>query len=260
MCYNLQMKENQFLKAALAAVKKAKPLFLKYFGNATGVSVKEGIGPSLVSDADKEIEKLLIAELHAKFPEHAIVGEESPAQAGIGGYCWYIDPIDGTANFTRGISHCVISVALFDEQGPLVAVLSAPQNNTLYQAVRGGGAFKNGKKISVSSSDSFNMLVGGMGWKVTEKGSDLFKKLLGVVRTLRVLGSDAMQLALVAEGTIDCFATTYTSLYDVGAGMLLVSEAGGKVTGWKGEPFTKNQQPIVASNGKIHDSLLRVLQ
>lgn len=253
------MKENQFLEAALAAVKKAEPLFLKYFGNAEEVSVKEGIVPSLVSDTDKEIEKLLMAELHAKFPEHAIVGEESPARAGTGGYCWYIDPIDGTTNFTRGIPHCLISMALFDEQGPLVAVLSAPQNNTLYHAVRGGGAFKNGKKISVSGSSSFNMLIGGFGWKGTEKGADLFKKLLTVVRTLRVFGSDATQLALVAEGRLDCFATTYTSLYDVGAGMLLVSEAGGKVTDWKGQPFSKNEQPLVASNGKIHDSLLGVL-
>ncbi|MDO8482307.1 MAG: inositol monophosphatase [bacterium] len=253
------MNENQFLEAALAAVKKAEPIFLKYFGNAEGVSVKEGIVPSLVSDADKEIEKLLMAELHEKFPEHAIVGEESPAQAGTGGYCWYIDPIDGTTNFTRGISHAAISVALFDEQGPLVAVLSAPQNNTLYHAVRGGGAFKNGEKLAVSNSDSFNMLVGGMGWKGAEKGADLFKKLLTVTRTLRVFGSDATALALVAEGSLDCFATTYTSLYDVGAGMLLVSEAGGKVTGWNGEPFTKSEQPLVASNGKIHDSLLKIL-
>lgn len=254
------MKGNEFLEAALEAVKKAEPLFLKYFGNAVGVSVKEGIGPSLVSDADKEIEKLLIADIGAKFPEHAIVGEESPARAGKGGYCWYIDPIDGTTNFTRGISHCLISVALFDEQGPLVAVLSAPQNNILYHAVRGGGAFKNAKNIAVSSSASFNMLVGGMGWKGAEKGAELFKKLLTVTRTLRVFGSDATQLALVAEGRLDCFATTYTSLYDVGAGMLLVSEAGGKVTDWSGKPFTKSAQPIVVSNGKIHDKLLEVLK
>src|SRR3989338_123577 len=250
------MKENQFLEAALAAVKKAEPLFLKCFGNAVGVSVKEGVGPSLVSDTDKEIEGLLTSEISAQFPDHAIIGEELPTRSGKNSYCWYIDPIDGTTNFTRGISHCVISVALFDEQGPLVAVLSVPQDNTLSRAIRGGGAFKDGRKLTVSSSASFNMLVGGMGWKGSEKGADLFKKLLTVTRTLRVLGSDAIQLALVAEGSLDCFATTYTSLYDVGAGMLLVSEAGGKVTDWKGEPFTKSEQPIVASNGKIHGSLL----
>ncbi len=251
------MKENQFLEAALAAVKKAEPIFLRYFGSGMGVSVKEGIVPSLVSETDKAIEKLLVDELHEKFPEHAIVGEEGEPRNGNSPFTWYIDPIDGTTNFTRGISHAVISVALFDTSGPLVAVLSAPQNKTLYHAVRGGGTFKNGKKISVSSSVEFNMLMGGFGWKGAEKGADLFKKLLTVVRTVRVFGSDATALALVAEGALDCFATTYTSLYDVGAGMLLVSEAGGKVTDWSGQPFTKNEQPLVASNGKIHDSLLK---
>ena len=253
------MKEKQFLEVALEAVKKVEPLFLKNFGNTTGVSVKEGVVPSLVSDADTKIEKLLTDEILAHFPDHAVVGEELPAHAGRTGYCWYVDPIDGTTNFTRGIPLCAISVALFDTEGPVVAVLSVPQSDTLYHAIRGGGAFKNGKKISVSGSSSFNMLMGGMGWKGAERGAELLKKLLVITRTLRVFGSDALQLAMVSEGRLDCFVTTHTSLYDVGAGILLVSEAGGVTTDWSGKPFTKSEQPLVASNGKIHNSLLKAL-
>lgn len=253
------MQENQFLEVALRAVKKAEPIFLKYFGDARGVSIKEGIRPSLVSDADKEIEQIISAEIKTRFPTHAIVGEESEPSAGDSQYTWYIDPIDGTTNFIRGFSPCVISVGLFDERGPLVGIMASPQNGILYHAVRGEGAFKNGKKISVSNSSSFNMLVGGFCWRGTDNGVELLKKLSTVTRTLRAFGSVSMQLAMVAEGMIDCCVVTQTSLYDVASGLLLVSEAGGEVTDWSGQPFTKNDQPIVASNGVFHNSLLKVL-
>jgi myo-inositol-1(or 4)-monophosphatase len=253
------MQKNQFLEAALGAVKKAEPVFLKHFGRPAGVAVKGGHFPSLVSDVDKEIEKIIFTELLEKFPLHAIVGEEHDPHTASSPYTWYIDPIDGPTNFIRGLSPCVISVALFDEQGPLVGVISAPNENILYRAVPGEGAFKNDKKMRVSDSSEFNMLVGGLGWKGADTGAELFRKMSTAVRTMRTFGSDALHLALVAEGKLDCYATNITSLYDVAAGLLLVTEAGGKATDWNGEAFTKNQQSLVVSNGVIHEVLLKII-
>src|SRR3989338_4519472 len=121
------MKENQFLEVALEAVKKAEPIFCKYFGKAPGVTLKPGKTPSLVSDADKEIETLLSKEISAHFPKHAIGGEEFPAVKKEGAkFTWYIDPIDGTTNYVHGFAHCAISVGLWDAAGPPVSVVFHP--------------------------------------------------------------------------------------------------------------------------------------
>jgi myo-inositol-1(or 4)-monophosphatase len=254
--------EEKFLKVARLAVKKGEPIFLKCFGKPEEVSVKAGASPTLVTEADGEIEKIISAEISREFPSHAIVGEEGSPKKGDSPYTWYLDPIDGTTNFSRGFSPCVISAGLFDGEGPLVAVISDPVCRNEYYAIRGGGAFKNGKPIGVSKVSSFNMLVGGFGWKGQngpKDGAELLKKILKVTRTARVLGSHAMQLAMVAEGVLDCFAANGTSIWDVAAGLLLVSEAGGKVTDWSGAPFVQSGQSIVGSNGIIHEALLKVL-
>lgn len=102
----------KFLEVALEAVKRAEPIFVRHFGKASGVLLKAGETPSLVSDADKEIETLLTKEISARFPEHAIVGEEFPAVKKKAAFTWYIDPIDGTTNYIHGLTHCVISVGV----------------------------------------------------------------------------------------------------------------------------------------------------
>jgi len=250
----------KFLDVALEAVKLAEPIFVKHFGNASGIAVKREERTSLVSDADKDVECILRKSIHEAFPAHTIVGEEAGSSGERSSFVWYLDPIDGTTNFIRGLLPTVISVGLFDVNGPLVTVISSPATGVLYHAVRGRGAFKNGKKISVSEGIAKERLIGAFGWKHAEKGPAVLKNLLKVVRTARILGCDGMQLALVAEGTLDCFVTNEAKLWDVAAGLLLVSEAGGEVGDWKGSPFQTSGQSLVASNGKIHQQLLAVFK
>src|SRR3989338_2012788 len=141
----------KFLEVALEAVRKAEPIFKKYFGKP--VSIIEKQERDWVTNIDKEIEKLLIGEIRRNFPEHEIVGEEfSASLVPKGNYAWYLDPIDGTSQYIHGIPFCCISAALVDDSGPLVGVISNPETGELFHAVRGGGAFKNGKMVSVSDA------------------------------------------------------------------------------------------------------------
>lgn len=259
LCYNPIMQEQRFLDVALAAVKKAEPVFLKYFGDANNITTKHDRFTSLVSDADGEVEDVIRKAISEQFPSHAIIGEEGAPVSGKH-YTWYIDPIDGTTNFIRGFSPCAISIALWDREGPLIGVISAPQDDTTYYAMRGKGAYKNKKKISVSTTTSFDMTVGGLAGKGTDARVDLYRKALSVSRTIRILSSDAVQLAMVAEGKLDFFATNYTHPWDVSAGVLLVLEAGGNVTDWKGKSYTTASKQLVGSNGKIHSVLLSALK
>src|SRR3989338_9937793 len=136
-----EQNQQRFLDVALEAVKKAEPIFLKSFGNASGVEEKidKGIYRSPVTDIDKEIEKSITSHLHAAFPDHSISGEELPVRTKASPYTWYIDPIDGTINYIRGLSPASISLALWEGDSPLIGVVSDPLHTTLYSAARGFG-------------------------------------------------------------------------------------------------------------------------
>ncbi len=251
----------KFLDVALEAVKKAEPIFVQYFGKASGVVLKEGTTPSLVSDADKEIEKFLTREISTRFSEHAIVGEEFPATKGTSPFTWYIDPIDGTTNYIHGLAHCAISVGLWDAAGPLISIVSDPVNRVCYTAVRGGGAFKNGEKIRVSARGALKDCLGTIGWRWNEleTGVDLLRRMAPRAYRIRVLSSSALELCLVAEGALDFYAGTNCMLWDVAAGLLVLAEAGGASSDWGGAPFAARASSLAASNGKIHEELLATL-
>lgn len=258
------MTENsqKFLEVALAAVKKAEPVFVEHFGKPSGVLLKEGQTPSLVSDADKEIETLLTKEISVRFPSHAIVGEEFPTvKKKEAEFTWYIDPIDGTTNYIHGFAHCAISVGLWDVGGPLVGVVSDPIHRACYTAVRGGGAFRNGAQIRVSSRNALTDCLGAIGWRWNEPetGADLFRRMAPRAYRLRVLSSSALELCLVAEGALDFYVGTNCEVWDVAAGVLILTEAGGAGGDWKGKPLTVRSSSLAASNGKIHKELLAAL-
>lgn len=276
----MQENHQRFLEVAFAAVRKAEPIFVKHFGKASGVSLKEGQAPSLVSDADREIEKLLTKEISRHFPGHAIVGEEFPAvkkkdKASKGRshgasasetfreaeFTWYLDPIDGTTNYIHGFAHCVISVGLWDADGPLAGVVSDPLNRAVYYAARGSGAFKNGKRISVSAREALKDCLGTVGWRSNEPetGVDLLRRMAPRAYRLRVLSSSALELCLVAEGALDFFANRRLSPWDFAAGALVLTEAGGAASDWEGKQLTAHSLPLAASNGKFHQKLLAAL-
>lgn len=252
----------KFLEVALQAAKKAGPIFCKHFGKPSGISSKQGKTPSLVSDTDREIETLLTKEISARFPEHAIVGEEFPAKKRNSPFTWYLDPIDGTTNYIHGLAHCSISVGLWDEAGPLVGVVSDPLNSACYSAVRGGGTFRNGKRIRVSSRGALKECLGAIGWRWNEPevGIDLIRRMAPRAYRFRVLSSSALEVCLVAEGALDFYIGTNCAVWDVAAGTLILTEAGGTAGDWKGKPLTAHSSTLAASNGKVHQEILEMLR
>lgn len=251
----------KFLEVALEAVKRAEPIFLKSFGNASGVEIKKDVVGSEVSGADKEIEQLLTSAISSAFPDHGIVGEEGASKSG-SLYMWYFDPIDGTTNHIRGLHHCSISVALWDAHGPLVGIVSDPVNKVCFTATRGGGAFKNGRPIHVSKTTVLAKSIGALGWNWKDGRSRnvLLDTIVKHTYRFRVFSGSALEICFVASGVLDFFVSISLHIWDMAAAILILTEAGGAVTEQKGGDVTAQSTTIVGTNGKLHGDLLSALK
>lgn len=252
----------EFLKVALGAVKKAEPIFRKSFGKASGIVEKQqGMYKSPVTDIDKEIETVISSTLVKHFPDHSIFGEEFPQQKKPSPYTWYIDPIDGTISYIRGLPFASISLGLWENETPLVAVISDPIECATYSAVRGRGAFKNEKQqLSVSSLASLAESIGSVGRMRTLADDPVLLRVARKAYRGRAYGGGALELCYIAEGKLDFLISERIKIYDVAAGTLILSEAGGKATDWEGNPFTSASLKFAASNGTIHSELLKELK
>ncbi|KKW21095.1 MAG: Inositol-1-monophosphatase (IMPase) [Parcubacteria group bacterium GW2011_GWF2_50_9] len=258
------MRDNpqKFLEVALQAVKKAEPIFRKSFGKPSGVVEKQqGIYKSPVTDADKAIETVITSVLAKEFPAHSISGEEFPAQKKQSPYTWYIDPIDGTISYIRGLPCASISLGLWKEETPMVALIVDPLGRTAYSAIRGKGAFKNGKeRLSVSSVARVSDGLGSVG-RMKILADDLaLQRVARMAYRGRAYGGGAFELCYIAEGKLDFSVSERIKVYDVAAGMLILAEAGGTATDWEGKPFVSTATQFAASNGKIHEELLETLR
>lgn len=251
----------KFLEVALEAVKLAEPIFLKSFGNASGVEVKAGEVASFVTETDKEIEQLLTEKIFSAFPNHGIVGEEGASKQGTG-YTWYLDPIDGTTNYIHGLHHCAISVALWDEKGPLVGIVCDPVNKKTYTAIRGGGAFANGRPLRVSRTAFLKDAVGSLGWKQKDASerNALCERIEKSAYRFRLLSASALDICFVASGSLDFFAGTNINIWDFAAALLILTEAGGVATEKNGSPLTPESKTFVGASRHIHAELLSVLK
>lgn len=252
----------KFLEVALAAVKKAEPIFCNNFGRVLNVAEKidQGGHRSPVTEVDREIETVITTHLASYVPDHAIFGEELPPQKRTSQYTWFIDPIDGTTNYIRGLPFASISLGLWQDDNPLVAVVSDPMNNVLYSAIRGQGAFRNStEKLSVSLTSALRDSVGETGRIKALADDPALQRVARKMYRGREYGGAALALCHIAEGRLDFWISERTKIFDDAAGMLILTGAGGKVTDWEGNQFKSNSPRIVASNGKIHQELLRTL-
>ena len=230
-------------------------------GAGTG-DVREKQRADLVTDVDEASERLIVERIRARFPGDAIVAEESAAAAVLAGRRWVIDPVDGTTNFVHGHPFVAVSIALVDDAGPAVGVVHAPFLGEVYHAVRGGGAFLDGRPMRVSPEPSLARSLLATGFPFKSGKGDLDAYLLLVAdairasRDVRRAGSAALDLAVTAAGRVGGFFEIGLAAWDVAAGMLLVTEAGGRVTGWPGDadpPLVTGR--ILATNGFIHPAL-----
>lgn len=250
-----------FLKVALEAVKQAEPVFKNYFGNPGQVHTKGDNPRNWVTDVDRKIEQLIVEKIKRRFPHHGIVGEEfSPNASVTEEYTWYIDPIDGTSLYIHGIPFCCISIGLADSMGPLVGVISNPETGELFHAVRGAGAFKNGKSLAVSKVYDPDLSFGALGWNGRKEANEIFAKLIPNIGKVRVLGSTALQLCFLAEGKFDFYVATGQHSWDIAAGILIASEAGARISDFEGNPYTLSApEKMLGTNNHLHPEFLKAV-
>lgn len=251
------MYKETLMKAARAGAHELQ----HYFNGKFTISHKDGIN-NLVTQADFASEKAILSVIKAAFPEDGIVSEESAEIESASDYKWIIDPIDGTVNFANGIPICCVSIGLEHKGEMAMGVVYNPLMNEFFFAEKGKGAFLNDQQIYVSDKAEVlrSCLVTGFPYTYINHANgplQVFGRLIGKGIPVRRLGSAAIDLCWVAAGRFDGFYEHQLHAWDSAAGFLIVEEAGGKVTNLKGEKYSPYQYGIIATNGKIHDELVR---
>ena len=253
-----------FLTTAIEAVVRAGDLQMAHFGRTFQIDKKGTI--DLVTEVDVAVERMFRVLIAERFPDHQILAEEMGGASAVpDGPCWVFDPIDGTTNYAHGLPIFCASLALEIDGVAEVAAIYDPNRKELFTAERGGGAFLNGAPLRVSSADQLvdALLVTGFPYDVHSRVDQvvgLFGAFVGQARAVRRLGSAAIDLCWVAAGRMDGFWEADLKPWDVAGGALVVAEAGGRVTGTDGAPFTSRGGHVLASNGHIHDAMLQVIR
>lgn len=219
----------------------------------------------LVTVADRDAEELIVSSIRERFPDHAILVEEGAPKAGSRDARWVVDPLDGTTNFVHGYPFFCVSIAFELDGEPELAVIHAPVLGETYRAVRGGGAFMNDKPIRVSSTSRLieSLLATGFPynrWELERNNLTEFSRLTMATQGVRRSGSAALDLAGVSSGRLDGFWEFELKPWDVAAGALLVTEAGGCVTDAGGGGSYRDGSEIIATNGMIHAELSSALR
>lgn len=251
-----------FADVAVAVALDAGAILRRRFGQPHDISFK---GPlDLVTEADKAAELLIASRLRSAFPDHDLLGEEGSRSENAGArFRWVIDPLDGTTNFAHGLPTFAVSIALEDAGLPVAGVIYDPMRNELYRAVKGGGSSLNGEPIRASRVDQLNaaVLVTGFAHTLEQRRRQgaAWCGVLEHVLALRQTGSAALNLCYVAAGRLDGYWERGIQPWDVSAGALLVSEAGGQVSNRAGGPFISDERDVVATNGVLHQDLLTML-
>ena len=220
---------------------------------------------NLVTKIDKKVEKYILEQIINQFPNHTIIAEESGVRKRNESYQWFIDPIDGTTNFAHNYPCFCTSIA-FAKNGIIeFGLIKNPLTGELYTAIRNQGAKLNGKTIRVSKVKKLKDSLLSTGFPYDKRSSRKnnlknFSRLTLITHGVRRDGSAALDLCYVASGKIDGFWELKLSPWDVAAGILIVKEAGGKITGFKGEKYSIYDKEIVSTNGLVHKELLGYLE
>ena len=222
-------------------------------------------GPiDFVTELDLESERLIIERVRRAFPEHTILAEEAGASGNGSRFNWLIDPLDGTTNYVHGVPAFCVSIAIECEGRLESGVIYDPIEDELFWASRGKGAFLNGDRIYVSDRSRLEESLLGTGFSydpdALRANLELFQKFITRAAGVRRVGSAARDLAYVASGRFDAVWEYHLKPWDVAAGMLIIEEAGGRVTDFEGGPCGPRDKKILLSNGRIHDSMLAILK
>lgn len=256
---------DKYLKVALLAARKACEVLQDGFLKSAKVKDKKsGIIADWVTKYDYLAQKHILEIITTHFPAHNLLSEEGINIGKGSDLQWVIDPLDGTTNFSRGIPNFSSSIALIKKDQILLGVIALPVQNEIYWAMTGQGAFLNRKPIAVSKTKKLLSALVGVAMLRSKPaialGTKTLKKLMTVPIKPRVFGSIATDLARVASGKLDAVVFNHTKPWDIAAGILLVREAGGKVTHLRGKKFTLEAEQMIASNKYLHKTLLKILK
>jgi myo-inositol-1(or 4)-monophosphatase len=253
-------------QVGVEAALQAGKLLRAGFGSQLEIFPKTGV-QDFATNYDHASEKLLIEAIHSKYPQHGFLAEESGASAHVDAdMIWVIDPLDGTANFARHIPLFTVSLGVVQRDEVICGITYQPMSDELFVAEKGRGAYLNGKRLSVSKTQKFaeGICVTGIPHHAEENPLHCLDHLVTILKQgtlVRNLGSAALNLAYVAAGRFDAFWGISLQPWDVAAGILLIEEAGGRVSHYQGIPYSVlSGQPLVASNGGIHEQVLNILQ
>lgn len=250
-------------ETALAAARAGGVILRSKFG--TRLHIEEKSAKDLVTEADREAEAAIVAVIQARFPEHNILAEEGVYPQTASPFRWIIDPLDGTTNFAHTFPWFAISIALENAGEIILGIVYNPIYEELFVAVKGQGATLNGQPLQVSAINRLDRALLATGFApasttTAANNFDHFMRFQEKAQACRRPGAASLDLACVAAGRFDGFWEMKLKPWDTAAGMLLVTEAGGRISNFDGAPFTPDQLECLASNGRIHNAMLPILQ
>jgi len=251
---------SNYLEAAIEIAQGAGNILIEELSRPLDIAYK-GDEVDIVTQADRRSERYIVEKLTKYFPEHAVAAEEGTGHesASASEFRWHVDPLDGTTNFAHGYPCFCVSIALAQGDTLLAAAVFNPFYNELYTAERGNGAKFNGKKISVSKNATLSTSLLCTGFPVRNRkltpNLQYYGEFTQHSHGVRRDGSAALDLASVASGRFDGFWEFGLAKWDTAAGVLLVQEAGGKVSDFSGNPYQLGGPIILATNGLIHEEM-----
>jgi myo-inositol-1(or 4)-monophosphatase len=250
----------QEIEAALSAAREAGEVLREGFGWQHSVSYKGEV--DIVTEVDEQAERVIKEILLGAFPAYGMLAEESGRASGQEDARWIVDPLDGTTNYAHGLPIFCVSIALERSGEVIVGVVHDPMREETYLAQRGGGATLNGEPIRVSDTDEpiQALIATGFPYDRAEmpEALELFGRFAAITRGMRRLGSTALDLCYVAAGRLDGYYERGIWAWDIAAGGLILEEAGGKVTDYRGAGLNLEGRQIVASNGYLHSAMMEL--
>ncbi len=251
--------QSELLSRMTAIAREAGRLLMTYFERRIGYEYKGDV--DLVTEADRASEKLIVERIHSFFPSHDVVGEEGTRTKAGGEFKWYVDPLDGTTNFAHGYPVFCVSLGVERRGKPEAGVIYDPTRDELFSAEKGKGSTLNGRAISVSTTKTLGESILATGFPSHKRHKNpnihFYHQLTLRSHGLRRAGSASLDLANVASGRYDGFWEFNLNPWDTAAGVLLVQEAGGKVTRFDGSPWRIESDETLASNALLHAELMQ---
>jgi myo-inositol-1(or 4)-monophosphatase len=246
--------------------REAGTAVVSYFHGDFAIELKDVFetGIDIVTDADRKAEDIILRAISREFPGHDVLTEETLTERTGSRWLWVIDPLDGTVNFAHGIPHFAISIALSEGEAVIAGMIYDPLRNESFSVTRNGGSFLNGKGMHVSRSETLRASLIATGFpydRATSPDNNVteFQRVVTRVRGVRRAGAASLDFAYVACGRLDGFWELGLKPWDQAAGILLVQEAGGRISDRKGQPASIRAKSIVATNGLVHEELVAVL-